>query len=45
MEIGSMACSRNYCIVASPSQLKIIIVGGYNFLSGKEGGVEECAVV
>ena len=43
--IGSMACSRNYCLVASPSQLKIIIVGGYNSLSDKQGSVEECVVV
>ena len=42
VEIGSMASERYYCLVASPSPDKIIIVGGVG-LFGTE--VEECVVV
>ena len=40
VSIGSMASDRYYCLVASPSPDRIIIVGGYGVDS-----VEECAVV
>ena len=41
LRIGSMASDRWFCLVASPSPDRIIIVGGY----GAEDGVEECTVV
>ena len=41
VRIGCMASARRYCLVASPSPDKIIIVGGY----GARHSVEECAVV
>ena len=41
VRIGSMANDRLYCLVASPSPDRIIIVGGY----GAIDSVEECAVV
>ena len=40
VEIGSMTSERYYCLVASPSPDKIIIVGG-----GTDSTVEECVVV
>ena len=44
VRIGSVARSRYYCLVASPSPDRIIIVGSvYN--SGSEYSVEECALV
>ena len=45
VKIGSMASGRDYCLVASPSPDRIIIVGGYyaNFI--QLDSVEECAVV
>ena len=39
--IGSMARGRHYCLVASPSPDRIIIVGG----AGAEESVEDCSVV
>ena len=44
VRIGSMASSRNYCLVASPSPDRIIIVGGLRALTAVYS-VEECAVV
>ena len=41
VRIGSMASCRRYCLVASPSPDRIIIVGGL----GREDSVEECVVV
>ena len=41
VRIGSMASDRSYCLVASPSPERIIIVGGVGALDS----VEECAVV
>ena len=41
VEIGSMTSGRYYCLVASPSPDKIIIVGGLGAL----GRVEECVVI
>ena len=41
VRIGSMASGRWYCLVASPSPDRIIIVGGY----GAADSVEECVVV
>ena len=41
VEIGSMTGGRSYCLVASPSPDKIIIVGGI----GEPDCVEECVVV
>ena len=41
VRIGSMASDRHYCLVASPSPDRIIIVGGLATLYS----VEECAVV
>ena len=41
VEIGSMTGGRSYCLVASPSPDKIIIVGG----DGEPDRVEECVVV
>ena len=41
VRIGSMASDRFFCLVASPSPDRIIIVGG----AGAEYSVEECAVV
>ena len=41
VKIGSMGSFRRYCLVASPSSDRIIIVGG----AGAEDSVEECAVV
>ena len=41
VRIGSMARDRRFCVVASPSPDRIIIVGGF----GAEDSVEECAVV
>ena len=41
VSIGSMASDRYYCLVASPSPDRIIIVGGH----GAVDSVEECAVV
>ena len=40
VRIGSIASDRSYCLVASPSPDRIIIVGGFALDS-----VEECAVV
>ena len=50
VEIGSMASERYYCLVASPSPDKIIIVGGVGLFGTEvDGGtystVEECVVV
>ena len=42
VRIGSMASGRYYCLVASPSPDRIIIVGGG---LGADDSVEECAVV
>ena len=44
VRIGSIASSRNYCLVASPSPDRIIIVGGLRALRAVYS-VEECAVV
>ena len=41
VRIGSMASVRSYCLVASPSLDRIIIVGG----NGTDQSVEECTVV
>ena len=41
VRIGSMASDRHYCLVASPSPDRIIIVSGV----GAQDSVEECAVV
>ena len=41
VRIGSMASGRSFCLVASPSPDRIIIVGG----AGALDSVEECAVV
>ena len=41
VRIGSMASGRYYCLVASPSPDRIIIVGG----QGAGNSVEECAVL
>ena len=43
VRIGHMTSRRCYCLVASPSPDKIIIVGGSTF--GAVDSVEECAVV
>ena len=42
VKIGSMASDRCFCLVASPSPDRIIIVGSE---SGPRDSVEECAVV
>ena len=42
VRIGSMASDRWYCLVASPSPDRIIIVGS---ASGTLDSVEECTVV
>ena len=44
VRIGSIASGRWYCLVASPSPDRIIIVGGIGALSALDS-VEECAVV
>ena len=41
VRIGSMASDRRFCLVASPSPDRIIIVGGWDAVDS----VEECAVV
>ena len=45
VRIGSMASCRWYCLVASPSTDRIIIVGGGSGAGYAEYSVEECAVV
>ena len=45
VEIGSMTGEKYYCLVASPSPDKIIIVGGYNKYLEILDTVEECVVV
>ena len=45
VKIGSMATDRWYCLVASPSPDRIIIVGGYGADYIPLESVEECAVV
>ena len=45
VEIGSMTSDRSWCLVASPSPDKIIIVGGRNGPFGQLDSVEECVVV
>ena len=42
VRIESIASDRSYCLVASPSPDRIIVVGGGD---GAEDSVEECAVV
>ena len=44
VEIGSMATGRSWCLVASPSPDKIIIVGGHGAHSRSQD-IEECVVV
>ena len=44
VRIGSMASDRCYCLVASPSPERIVIVGGRDDYSALDS-VEECAVV
>ena len=44
VEIGSMTSERYYCLVASPSPDKIIIVGGYEGYFHLVDVVEECIV-
>ena len=44
VKIGSMASYRWYCLVASPSPDRIIIVGGIDIFSELDS-VEECAVL
>ena len=44
VEIGSMTSGRSWCLVASPSPDKIIIVGGNNELFQLLDVVEECIV-
>ena len=43
VEIGSMARSRSWCLVASPSPDKIVIVGGVD--RWNQNTVEECSVI
>ena len=45
VRVGSMADVRCYCLVASPSPDRIIIVGGYGADYSALDSVEECAVV
>ena len=45
VRIGFMASDRYYCLVASPSPDRIIIVGGYGADYRPLESVEECAVV
>ena len=45
VEIGSMTSDRNFCLVASPTPDKIIILGGYELFGTQDGTVEECVVV
>ena len=45
VRIGSMSIDRRYCLVASPSPDRIIIVGGYGADYRPLESVEECAVV
>ena len=44
-KIGSMASGKHYCLVASLSPEKVIIVGGYDMQFIPLDSVEECAVV
>ena len=41
MEIGSMSCSRSWCLVVSPSPDKMMIVGGWE----AHDSVEDCIIV
>ncbi|CAI8055780.1 hypothetical protein GBAR_LOCUS30417 [Geodia barretti] len=45
VEIGSMTSDRGWCLVASTSPDKIIIVGGYELFGTLDRTVEECVVV
>ena len=45
VRIGSMGSDRSFCLVASPSPDRIIIVGGRGADYSAEDSVEECAVV
>ena len=45
VRIGSMARDRCFCLVASPSPDRIIIVGGVDAFYGPLDSVEDCAVV
>ena len=45
VRIGSMVIDRHYCLVASPSPDRIIIVGGVGADYNALDSVEECAVV
>ena len=41
LEIGSMSCYRERCLVVSPSPNRMMIVGGYKAIDN----VEECVVI
>ena len=45
VEIGSMGTDRSWCLVATQSPDRILIVGGWTAKLREQDGVEECVVV